>query len=147
MEMEKTGEETAAERPKQLFQIGDFVVHEGRLYKVEDCFWSDRRGEYLYDIDAVKEEKAVFNATEGELRSVALHGRVTVFIVTASGQSFTTEVSVAKSLEKAREVARELFEDLQLDGGDCEEVSTDEWMGYSKRADCVVRISIHEREV
>lgn len=100
--MEKTDKKTTSERPKQQFQVGDFVVHEGR---------------------------------------------VSVFIVVASGQSFATEVKVAKSLEKARGIARGLFEDLQLDGGDCEEVSTDEWMGYSKRADCVVRISIHEREV
>lgn len=145
--MEKTDKKTTSERPKQQFQVGDFVVHEGRLYKVEDCFWSYRLWEYLYDIDAVKEGKAVFNAPESELCALRDGGRVSVFIVVASGQSFATEVKVAKSLEKARGIARGLFEDLQLDGGDCEEVSTDEWMGYSKRADCVVRISIHEREV
>lgn len=74
-------------------------------------------------------------------------GKRTIFVITASGTAFNTEVRIAYSYDEAKEVGREIFKDMKMDGDDVYDDCHGCVRGYSTSANCEVEIAIHEREI
>lgn len=139
---------TAAEKPLNKFTVGTRVEHRGLTYEIIDLFFGNKSRRWLYDLKETDGDGTIFNAPEDEL-TVALYDgkRQTIYVVTASGCTFSTEVRIAYDEDEANEVAGELLAELKMEGPETEETGRGQWKGFSASANCEVEIEIHEREI
>ena len=136
------------EKAEKRFSVGMTVMHWGVKYEIIDCYFGETKGKWLYDLSEKDGEGAIYNVPEDELTVCLYDGeRQRIYVVTASGCAFSTEVRIAYDEDEANEVARELFSEMNMDGSETEEVGHGVWKGYSTSANCEVEIEIHEKDI
>ena len=67
-----------------------------------------------------------------------------VFVVTAVGVLIDTQTRVAKTMDKAKKIASELFKEYGMDVTEAQEMTSRCWKGFSQKCACDVEIEIHE---
>lgn len=69
-----------------------------------------------------------------------------VYVVVASGDAFNSEVKVAYTEDEANQMVSDLIHDLKMDRDDIHETGSIV-RSYSEKANCVVEVGVHEREI